>query len=142
MAKSRSSSESHSKQIEELRKDFAALAAAIDPKDETKVWWNFLGFMKSTERVERSRAALRRKLPYSEDDISDLLSRTAYIQNGHGGLAKHDPTALLLKAAERVLGERRAEGKLRDALQRVLENLNAANPSVQRLRVHIYKLLG
>ena len=128
--------------IEALRADLAALAAAVDPKDDGKVWWNYLGLATQAKRVERVRAALRRKLPFTDDDLAELLERTAYIQNGIGGLAQSDPTPALLKAAERVLAGRRPEGRLRKALMALRRNLRAANPSVQRLREQAGMLLG
>lgn len=120
-------------EIAALRADMAALAAAIDPSEKGYVWWNHLGAAMEAPRVARVRAALRKKLPLSEDDLADLIERTVYIQNGSGGLAQHDPTEPLLKACARVLGERKAQGRLREALVALMKNLRAANASVQRL---------
>jgi hypothetical protein len=128
--------------IEVLRTDFAELAKAVDPGDEGKVWWNYLGNGAQYKRVERVKALLRLKLPFTDDDLAELLERTAYIQNGDGGLAQHDPTPGLLSAAERVLGGRRPEERVRKALAAVRRNLKAANPSVQRLREQVNGLLG
>ena len=131
--------------IEALRADFAELAGAVDPNDDGKMWWNYLGMFtqyNQTERVERVRAMLRRKLPFTDDDLAELLEHNATIQNGIGGLAQHDPTPALFKAVERVLSGRRPEGRLRKAITKVRSNLRAANPSVQRLREQATKLLG
>ena len=136
------SGESQAQPIEALRADLAELAKAVDPNDDSKMWWNYLGMATQADRVERVRAALRRKLPFTDDDLAELLEHTAYIQMGMGGLAQHDPTAALLKAAERVLSGRAPDGRLRKALMQLRKNLQAANPSVQRLREQAGKLLG
>ena len=140
--KTKKSGRSPGQPIEALRADFAELAKAIDPGDEGKVWWNYLGSGAQFKRVERVKATLRLKLPFTDDDLAELLERTAYIQNGDGGLAQHDPTPALLRAAERVLSGRRPDGRLRKALTGVRRNLKAANPSVQRLREQVNSLLG
>ena len=121
------------REVEALRADMAALAAAIDPKNDGIVWWNYLAFKGEGPRVERVRAALRKKLPLTEEELAELIERTAYIQCGAGGFAKNDPTAGLLKACERVLGERKAEGRLRKALRGLMKNLQIENAPVQRL---------
>ena len=136
------SAASAAKPIEALRADFAELSKAVDPKDDGKMWWNYLGMATKADRVARVKATLRLKLPFTDDDLAELLERTAYIQNGIGGLAQHDPTPALLKAAERVLSGRRPEGRLRKALTSLRKNLQAANPSVQRLREQVNALLG
>jgi hypothetical protein len=140
-AKVTPSAASAAQPIETLRADFAALARAVDPKDEGKMWWNYLGMVGEGKRVARVKAMLRLKLPFTDDDLAELLERTAHIQNGFGGLAQHDPTPALLKAAVRVLSGRRPEGRLRKALVSVRKNLQAANPSVQRLREQANALL-
>jgi hypothetical protein len=140
-SKATASAASAAQPIETLRADFAALARAVDPKDEGKMWWNYLDMVGEGKRIARVKGMLRLKLPFTDDDLAELLEHTAYIQNGMGGLAQHDPTPALLKAAGRALSGRRPRGRLRKALASVRKNLRAANPSVQRLREQANALL-
>lgn len=141
-AKKPTAIERDAKAVADLRADFAALSAATEPKDRSKIWWSYLGLVSERRRVARVRAVLRKKLPFGDEDLAEMLATTARIQNGEGGLASNDPAGALLKATERALAGRKPEGKLRKALERVKRNLNAANAPVQRLRKQVEAMLA
>lgn len=119
----------------------ADLKKATNLKDRQKIWWTYLGLVTEKQRVAELRALLRRKLPFTDDELSALIEATVFIQAGEGGLSGSDPSPALLKATERILAGRRPTGRLRKALVALRKNMVALNSPVQRLRKQITGLL-